>query len=126
MGSWVGVCAAGHMKDRHRRPERVMSCAQCRPTFSVHHLFEWTYRGRPAAMHPNYVAELEALRAGARLVLLPVGTRVRVTFPGEHFGLEGRIVKVGRTSYHVRVSGGVLRVAFAGVDRVSSRAAPAR
>ena len=120
-GSWVGVCAAGHVKDRHRRPERVMSCGQCRPSFSVNHLFQWTYRGRPAPMHPNYEAELKALEDGRRIVRLAVGTRVRVTFPGEHLGCEGKIVKVGRTSYHVRVSGGVLRVAFAGVEPVARR-----
>jgi predicted SprT family Zn-dependent metalloprotease len=119
IGAWLGVCAAGHVKDRHRRPERVMSCGQCRPSFSVDHLLDWTYRGRPAAMHPNYVAELEALRSGRRLVRLPVGARVRITFPGEHLGREGRIVKVGRTSYHVRVAGGVLRVAFAGAEPVA-------
>jgi predicted SprT family Zn-dependent metalloprotease len=120
-GSWVGVCAAGHVKDRHRRPERVMSCAQCRPTFSAAHLFDWTYQGRPAAMHPNYVAELEALRAGERLVRLPVGARVRVTVPGAYCGREGRIVKAGRTSYHVRLPAGTLRVAFAAVEPVSRR-----
>jgi ribosomal protein L21E/predicted SprT family Zn-dependent metalloprotease len=117
-GAWVGICAAGHVRDRHRRPERVLSCSQCRPTFSVEHLFEWTYRGRPAPMHPNYQAELEAMRSGRRVHLAPVGSRVRVTLAGEFHGLVGRVVKVGRTSYHVRVRGGVLRVVFAGAERV--------
>jgi predicted SprT family Zn-dependent metalloprotease len=117
-GAWVGVCSAGHVKDRHRRPERVVSCGQCRPGFSVEHLFEWTYRGRPASMHPNYQAELEAILAGRRLRLLPVGARVRVTLAGEYHGVEGRVVKVGRTSYHVRVPGGLLRVVFAGAEPV--------
>lgn len=125
-GSWVGVCAAGHLKDRHRRPERVMSCGQCRPTFSAEHIFEWTYRGRPAVMHPNYVAELEALRSGRRLVRLPVGARVRIILAGEFFGREGTLVKVGRTSYHVRVPDGVLRVAFAGVEPAAGGPAPTR
>jgi predicted SprT family Zn-dependent metalloprotease len=117
-GAWVGVCSAGHVKDRHRRPERVVSCGQCRPGFSVEHLFEWTYRGRPASMHPNYQAELQALLAGRRLRLFPVGARVRVTLAGEYHGAEGRIAKVGRTSYHVRVRGGLLRVVFAGAELV--------
>lgn len=121
VGPWVGVCAAGHVKDRHRRPERVMSCAQCRPSFSAEHLFEWTYRGRPAVMHPNYDAELEALRGGGSLVRLPVGAEVLITIAGEHLGRQGRIVKVGRTSYHVRVRGGVLRVPFAGAEPRSRR-----
>jgi predicted SprT family Zn-dependent metalloprotease len=125
-GTWVGVCPAGHTKDRHRRPERVMSCGRCRSGFSLDHLLEWTHRGRPAVMHPNYVAELEALRGGHRMVLLPVGSRVRVTFPGEHNGVEGRVIKVGRTSYHVRVVGGVLRVAFAGVEPVGRLSAVRR
>ena len=118
-GAWLGVCAAGHVKDRHRRPERVMSCAQCRPTFSLDHLFEWTYRGRPAQMHPNYEAELEGLRSGRRMQLLPVGSRVRVTLAGDYRGVEGRVARIGRTSYHVRVPGtGTLRVVFAGVEWV--------
>ena len=120
-GAWLGVCAAGHVKDRHRRPERVMSCAECLPSFSAHHLFEWTYRGRPAAMHPNYEAELEALLSGRRLVRLPVGARVRISDTGEYSGRQGRVVKVGRTSYHVRLREGVFRVPFAAVESISRR-----
>lgn len=115
-GDWVGVCPAGHVKDRHRRPERVMSCGLCSRTFSADHVYTWSYRGRPAPMHPNYLAELSALREGRRLHVLPVGARVRITLPGEHLGRVGRVVKRGRTSYHVRVAEGLLRVAFAGVE----------
>lgn len=116
-GAWIGVCSAGHVRDRHRRPERVLSCAQCRPTFAVEHVFEWTYRGRPAAMHPNYLAELDALRSGVRLSRFPVGARVRVTAPGEFHGIDGQVVKVGRTSYTVRLRTRTLvRVLFAGVE----------
>jgi predicted SprT family Zn-dependent metalloprotease len=118
VGAWVGVCSAGHVKDRHRRPERVMSCAQCRPVFSPEHVFEWTFRGRPAVMHPNYVAELESLRSGRGLRRVPVGGKVRVTAPGEFHGREGRVLKVGRTSYHVRLAEGVLRVVFAAAEPV--------
>jgi len=115
-GAWLGVCPAGHVKDRHRRPERVMSCGLCSRRFAVEHVYTWTYRGRPAAMHPNYLAELAALGEGRALQVLPVGARVRVTVPGEHLGRVGRVVKRGRTSYHVRVKEGLLRVAFAGVE----------
>jgi len=112
-GAWVGVCAAGHMRDRHRRPERVLSCGQCTPEFSPDHLFEWTFRGRPGLMHPNYVAEMMALRRGSALTVLPVGARVRVVAAGSYRGKVGRIIRHGRTSYHVRVRDGVLRVPFA-------------
>lgn len=115
-GAWLGVCSAGHVRDRHRRPERVLSCPECSPRFSLDHLFSWTHRGRPAVMHPNYLAELEALRTGRSLSVLPVGARVRVVVPGEYHGLEGRIIKRGRTSYHVKVKAGVLRVVFAGAE----------
>lgn len=118
-GAWLGVCPAGHTKDRHRRPERVMACARCSPRFALAHVFEWTHRGRPAVMHPNYVAELEALRRGSRLTRLPVGAKVRVVVAGEFAGLTGRISKAGRTSYHVRTRRGTLRVVFAGVELVS-------
>lgn len=117
-GAWLGVCPAGHAHDRHRRPERVMTCRRCSPRFCLDHLLVWTHHGRPALMHPNYVAELEALRRGSRLELLPVGARVRVTLPGEFHGLEGRITKHGRTSYHVRTRVGMLRVVFAGAALV--------
>ena len=115
-GDWLGVCPAGHVKDRHRRPERVMSCGLCSRTFSADHVYTWSYRGEPAALHPNYLAELAALREGRRLHILPIGARVRITLPGEHLGRVGRVVKRGRTSYHVRVREGLLRVAFAGVE----------
>lgn len=115
-GAWMGVCPAGHVKDRHRRPERVLSCGQCSRSFSLDHVYEWSYRGRPAIMHPNYLAELAALREGRRLHVLPIGATVRITVPGEHQGRVGRVVKRGRTSYHVRVREGLLRVAFAGVE----------
>jgi predicted SprT family Zn-dependent metalloprotease len=115
-GAWVGTCPAGHLKDRHRRPERVMSCGTCSRTFSVEHVYTWTFHGRPAPMHPNYLAELEALRSGRGLRVLPVGARVRITAPGEFRGRVGRVVKRGRTSYHVSVTGGLLRVAFAAVE----------
>ena len=118
LGSWLGVCSAGHVKDRHRRPERVMSCAQCRPVFTPEHVFEWTYRGRPALMHPNYVAELEALRSGRRIRVAQVGSRVRITSSGEFEGRVGRVVRIGRTSYHVELAEGVLRVVFAGAEAV--------
>jgi predicted SprT family Zn-dependent metalloprotease len=121
VGAWVGVCPAGHVKDRHRRPERVMSCGRCSPSFSADHLLEWTWRGRPAAMHANYLAELEAIRSGGRLRRVPVGSHVRVVLPGEFHGVVGRVVKVGRTSYHVRVGTGLLRVVFAGVEPVHPR-----
>ena len=114
-GSWTGVCPAGHVKERHRRPERVVSCARCSPVFSVEHLLEWTHRGRPVAAHPNYVAELEALRAGSRLTVVALGRRVRISAPGDHTGRVGRVVKRGRTSYHVQLREGLLRVPFAGV-----------
>ena len=116
VGAWLGVCPAGHVKDRHRRPERVMSCAQCRAVFSPEHVFEWTYRGRPAQMHPNYAAELDSLRSGRRMRLASVGSKVKITAAGDFQGRVGRVLKVGRTSYHVRLPEGVLRVVFAAVE----------
>lgn len=114
--TWLGVCAAGHEVERHRRPERPVSCSRCSREFSLAHLVEWTHQGRPARMHPNYEAELARIRAGDRLVVLPVGARARVTAPGEFFGRVGVVVKRGRTSYHLRTSQGRLRVLFAAVE----------
>lgn len=115
--AWLGVCPAGHTLERHRRPERVLTCAHCSSSFDLAHVFGWTHHGRPARMHPNYEAELARAREGRSTVLLGVGMRGRVTVPGEFQGRVGRIVKRGRTSYHLRVRGGVLRVPFAWVER---------
>lgn len=116
--AWVGVCALGHTTGRHRRPERVSTCARCSRTFDLAHLLTWTHHGRPAQLHPNYEAELTRLRTGVRQRVIPVGARARITVPGEHQGREGRVLKRGRTSYHLRTRSGVLRVPFAFVEPV--------
>ncbi len=113
---WLGVCAAGHEVQRHRRPERPTTCGRCSATFTVDHLVEWTYHGQPAHMHPNYDAELERIRRGAAPVVLPVGSPARITAPGEFAGRVGTVVKRGRTRYHLRLPEGLVRVVFAGVE----------
>jgi hypothetical protein len=113
---WLGVCPAGHTQERHRRPERVQACGRCSSTFSPEHLFVWTHHGRPAAMHPNYLHELERLRAGDPLVLAAVGGQVRLLVSGTLHGRVGTVVKRGRTSYHVRLPEGRFRVLFAGAE----------
>lgn len=117
-GAWLGVCPSGHTVERHRRPERVLACPRCSSRFSVAHVFEWTHRGRPASMHPNYVAELEALRRGAPVTRFAAGSRVRLTAPGAWQGQIGTVVKRGRTRYHVRVGRDLVTVVFAGVEKV--------
>ena len=76
----------------------------------------WTHHGRPAAMHPNYLAELAALQEGRRLTVLGVGASARVLLPGPYHGRVGTVLKRGRTSYHLMIDEGVLRVPFAGVE----------
>lgn len=115
---WLGVCPAGHTIGRHRRPERVSTCGECCSRFDLAHLLTWTYRGRPARMHPNYADELEQLRSGRHRVVLRVGQRGRVVVDGEHQGRVGTVVKRGRTSYHLRTGRTVLRVPFAWVEPV--------
>jgi predicted SprT family Zn-dependent metalloprotease len=115
---WLGVCPAGHTQERHRRPERVQACGLCSSSFSVEHLLEWTHHGRPGVMHPNYDLELEQLRSGSRLRLAGVGGRVRLLVPGALHGEVGTVVKVGRTSYHVRLARGTFRVLFAAAEPV--------
>ncbi len=115
-GAWLGVCPAGHTVERHRRPERVLTCPQCCATFSVAHAFAWTYRGVPAPMHPNYLAELRDLRAGVAPRRFPPGALVRVIAPGEFKGRTGTVVKRGRTRYHVRLGSTLITVLFAGVE----------
>ena len=114
--AWLGTCPGGHTLERHRRPERVLTCGLCSPTFDLAHVYTWTHHGRPAVLHPNYEAELARLREGRHVRLLPVGARARVTVDGEHLGTVGRVAKRGRTSYHLRVGRTVLRVPFAWVE----------
>jgi predicted SprT family Zn-dependent metalloprotease len=61
-GDWLGTCPAGHEVHRHRRPQRLQSCSECSRSFDARHLFEWTHRGRPAAMSPAYESQLAAVR----------------------------------------------------------------
>jgi hypothetical protein len=115
-GAWVGICPQGHQVDRHRRPERVLLCAKCGGRSTGERIFEWLHQGRPASLHPNYVAELQALLEGRRLLRLGVGSRARIIVPGDFQGRVGTVVKTGRTRYQVKVREGVLTVLHAGVE----------
>jgi SprT protein len=58
LAPWVGVCPAGHVAYRHRRPTRGMSCAKCSSSFDSRFLFAWRRREitpaeRLAAMTPR-------------------------------------------------------------------------
>ncbi|MCM0620125.1 SprT-like domain-containing protein [Nocardioides bruguierae] len=119
---WQGTCPAGHTAGRHRRPERVVTCARCAPgRFDLAHLLTWSHHGRPATaemLHPNYLAELERLAAGQRMRVLGPGQRARIIVGGRYAGSVGTVVKRGRTRYHLRVGRQVLTVPFAGVEPV--------
>jgi predicted SprT family Zn-dependent metalloprotease len=148
-GDWVGRCPAGHRVTAHRRPRRVKSCRRCSATFDPGSVFVWTYRGRPAAMHPGYAAELEGLRRRAfaattapalagrlqpgqvQLPLVPspspeaprspaVGDRVRLRGGGRYGGLLGVVEGRGRTRFRVRTESGLVTAPFAMVDVVGS------
>lgn len=57
---WKGTCPNGHTFGLHRAPARVRSCNQCRPVFSVNHLFEWSKGGQKIdhlSVSPKYAAE---------------------------------------------------------------------
>lgn len=58
LAPWIGVCPAGHVAYRHRRPSRATSCARCAPRFDQRHLIGWTRReitpaARLAALTPR-------------------------------------------------------------------------
>jgi predicted SprT family Zn-dependent metalloprotease len=127
-GDWVGTCPAGHVVDRHRRPERVLACPDCSPVFSVAAVYTWEHSGRPAAMHPLYVAELTqlfeadpaggGLAFGARALIprqpvrpfLPVGTPVVIDDASPLAGKTGLVAKCGRTRYEVVTAQGLVSV----------------
>jgi predicted SprT family Zn-dependent metalloprotease len=122
-GSWVGVCPAGHRTTAHRRPIRVRSCPECSPVFDRSALLEWSYRGRPAEMHPRYAAELARIRKPAEarpadagpVRPLEVGAKVRLRGEGKYGGLAGTIVKRGRSRYQVQTRAGLLNAPFTSV-----------
>ncbi|NIZ92464.1 SprT-like domain-containing protein [Kineococcus rubinsiae] len=125
---WVGTCPAGHTADRHRRPERVTACGVCGTAFDVAHVLTWRHHGRLVDLGEAYRSELARL-AGADAPTasrLAVGTLVRVRGAGRFAGTVGRIVKRGRTKYHVATARGVLAAPFALVEAapVSAAAAP--
>ena len=92
-------------------------CARC-TTPDLQRVFDWTYGGYPAPMHPNYVAELDSLMAGVPRSPghFGPGHVVRISAPGPFEGAVGPIVRRGRTRYKVQVEGGVLSVPFAMVE----------
>ena len=95
--AWLGPVSAGPHPGPAQTARAGADLRDLLNRFDLAHVYEWTHHGRPAAMHPNYVAELERLRAGHYVVLLPVGSRARVTVDGDFHGVVGRIVKRGRT-----------------------------
>jgi predicted SprT family Zn-dependent metalloprotease len=142
-GPWVGTCPYGHVTTRHRQPTRVQSCGHCSRTFDPLTVLEWTWKGRRVQMHPSYEAERQGIAerfAPARperpaspvaarstqlerpaitdsvLVLLPVGSWVRLIGRGKYAGSVGKVVKVGRSRYHVRTSTLLLTAPFAMVE----------
>ncbi|MDC5696182.1 SprT-like domain-containing protein [Intrasporangium calvum] len=118
-GDWVGTCAMGHRTTRHRMPSRVALCTRCAGT-DLSRVFTWTHRGQRVPMHPNYVAELDALRLGLPQLApgrLRPGATVRIAAPGQYDGVVGQIVTRGRTRYRVRIPEGLLSVPFAWVER---------
>lgn len=121
-GAWVGTCPAGHTVSRHRRPDRPAACRRCGPTFDLAHLLEWTHHGRVVAMSPSYDAQLRRIRTrDPRQDVLPIavlglGDRARVVAQGRYHGAVGKVVKRGRTRYHLRIPEGVLTVPFALVE----------
>lgn len=50
LAPWVGVCPAGHLAYRHRRPSRPASCSRCAPRYDERLLITWTRREISPAM----------------------------------------------------------------------------
>ncbi|GAA1717298.1 hypothetical protein GCM10009809_11590 [Isoptericola hypogeus] len=130
-GDWVGRCPVGHTVTRFRRPQRPQGCARCSPLFDRRFVLTWTFKGQsvpelggPEEGVPDGVGGRgEGGRAGTpgRALVDPAsarpGERLRVTAPGRYEGVVGKLVKRGRTRFHLRVGGSVLTVPFGLVER---------
>ena len=121
LAPFIGTCSNGHEVRRHRRPTRLIACAECSSSFDPAHLFTWTYRGRGFTEHPDYVrARAGVGSAGSRppvaqrteVPVLELGAVARIVADGRFHGCTGEIEGVGRTRYQVRVAEGVLSVPF--------------
>lgn len=44
LAPWIGLCPAGHVAYRYRRPARATSCAACAPRFDERYTFRWVRR----------------------------------------------------------------------------------
>ncbi len=113
-GAWQGTCAAGHTVQRHRAPQRVVSCRQCARGFDPAHVFTWTHHGRPGEMPASYVLEVARLREGRPAVLVGVGAKVRIVVPGRFDGVVATVTKRTAINYVVRIRGSLYRVPHAG------------
>lgn len=49
LAPWVGVCPAGHVHYRYRKPTRMHACGLCSRSFSRAHLIAWHHREISAA-----------------------------------------------------------------------------
>ncbi|NAZ88426.1 M48 family peptidase [Kineococcus sp. T90] len=134
-GRWRGVCPAGHVATRHRRPARLVACGACGRGFDPAHLLRWHLDGREvpvAQMGEQYRADHRALLAGlltspapaAAAPPLPVGTAVRLLGSGRYAGLTGRVLRRARTRYHVQTPLGVLTAPFAAVRPLGAAGGP--
>ena len=120
LAPFIGTCPAGHEVRRHRRPTRLIACAECSSSFDVAHLFEWTYRGRRFAEHPDYVRAMAGVGSGGgrstagseQSPTLELGAVARIIADGRFHGCTGEIEGVGRSRYQVRVDEGILSVPF--------------
>lgn len=100
----------------------MSTCPACSSAFDLTHLLDWTYRGRPAPMHPAYLAELALIQdraglprtdltAGVKAVApVPVGSTVVITGSDGYAGLTGVVERRARTRYHLRTARGRLTV----------------
>ncbi len=117
LAPFIGTCPAGHEIRRHKRPTRLVACAQCSARFDIAHLFAWTYRGHGFPAHPDYARALADASAGRQPASPPrprlgLGALARITAAGHYQGQTGEIEAVGRSRYQVRVDQGVLSVPF--------------
>jgi predicted SprT family Zn-dependent metalloprotease len=87
-GPWRGTCPRGHVRHRHRRPQRPLSCGTCSRTFDVHHLLEWTHHGRSIDLGPSYAAQVAALRAAGKVRARRPGVGSPATVPTGSAGAD--------------------------------------
>ena len=63
LAPWIGVCPAGHVHYRYRKPTRTHACGLCSRSFSSAHIISWQYSAVSSATRRTAAAMASPARS---------------------------------------------------------------